>query len=74
MEVDPKEAAAAGRRSDHEGKTYFFCSEQCRKTFVAAPESHLGSSGDKGAGPGHEHGHDRGGANAQDHGHRQASL
>jgi len=74
MEVDEAKAKAAGKTHVHAGKTYFFCSEQCRKTFVAAPEAHLGASDGQGKGQGHEHGHDRGGANAQDHGHRQASL
>jgi Cu(I)/Ag(I) efflux system membrane fusion protein len=86
MDVDEAKARAAGKSHQHGGKTYFFCSEQCRKTFAASPEAHLGAAGGRGAGqgggpgqePGHDHGHehgrDRGGANAQDHGRRQASL
>ena len=70
MEVDEAKARAAGKTHVHAGKTYFFCSEQCKKTFVAAPEAHLGASD----GQGHEPGHDRGGATARDPGRRQASL
>jgi membrane fusion protein, copper/silver efflux system len=37
MEVDGKRAAAAGRKSEHDGRAYYFCSEDCKKTFDAAP-------------------------------------
>jgi RND family efflux transporter MFP subunit len=33
MEVDPGKAKAAGRVADHEGTTYYFCSDECRKSF-----------------------------------------
>ena len=35
MQCDPKTAL----RAEHEGKTYYFCSEECRNKFKAAPES-----------------------------------
>jgi len=37
MEVDEKRAAAAGRRSEHEGTPYYFCAEGCKKRFDAEP-------------------------------------
>ena len=37
MEVDEKRAAAAGRTSEHEGTTYYFCSDDCKKRFDAEP-------------------------------------
>jgi Cu(I)/Ag(I) efflux system membrane fusion protein len=88
MDVDEGKAKAAGKTHQHAGKTYSFCSEQCRKTFAASPESHVGAAGGQGAGqdpgPGHDQGHgkdhgqghDRGGGNghAHDHGRGQASL
>ncbi len=41
MEVD--EAKAAGS-SAHQGKTYYFCSDGCKKAFDEDPEKH-GRSG-----------------------------
>lgn len=38
MQVDPENAAG---RVEHEGKTYYFCSEGCRKAFEANPQKHL---------------------------------
>jgi RND family efflux transporter MFP subunit len=37
MEVDEKKAAAAGRTAVHEGHTYYFCADECKKQFEAAP-------------------------------------
>jgi YHS domain-containing protein len=37
MEVDEKKAAAAGRTVVHEGRTYYFCADECKKQFEAAP-------------------------------------
>jgi Cu(I)/Ag(I) efflux system membrane fusion protein len=37
MEVDETRAAAAGRRSEYAGKTYYFCAEDCKKRFDAEP-------------------------------------
>lgn len=27
--------------TEYKGKTYYFCAEDCKNAFVAAPESHL---------------------------------
>jgi len=40
MDVDPREAAAAGLKSEYKGTTYFFCSDQCKKTFDKEPAKH----------------------------------
>ncbi len=40
MEVDEKRAAAAGTTSAYEGKTYYFCAEECKKRFDAEPAKH----------------------------------
>jgi RND family efflux transporter MFP subunit len=37
MEVDEKRAAAAGRTSEYEGRTYYFCADECKKRFDAEP-------------------------------------
>jgi membrane fusion protein, copper/silver efflux system len=37
MEVDEKKAAAAGRTAVHEGRTYYFCADDCKKKFEADP-------------------------------------
>jgi len=37
MEVDQKKAAAAGRSAVHEGHTYYFCADDCKKKFEAEP-------------------------------------
>lgn len=38
MEVDEARARAAGRAVEKEGKTYFFCSDQCRSRFTGSSE------------------------------------
>jgi RND family efflux transporter MFP subunit len=38
MDVSVKEAVAAGRTSQHQGRTYYFCSDGCKKAFDEAPE------------------------------------
>ncbi len=38
MDVDPEAAAAS---YDHEGQTYYFCSQACHSSFVADPERYL---------------------------------
>ena len=43
MDVDP---ATAEHRSEHEGRTYYFCSAHCKTAFDADPDSYLGSSSD----------------------------
>jgi YHS domain-containing protein len=37
MEVDEKRAAAAGRKSEHKGTTFYFCADDCKKQFDAEP-------------------------------------
>jgi YHS domain-containing protein len=37
MEVDPKTAAA---KTEQSGRTYYFCSEQCKKQFDADPKKY----------------------------------
>src|ERR1700712_3801847 len=39
MSVDP---ATAKWRAEHNGTTYYFCSEGCRTKFVASPENYPG--------------------------------
>jgi RND family efflux transporter MFP subunit len=41
MEVDEKRTAAAGRTSEYEGKTYYFCADECKKRFDAEPAMHV---------------------------------
>ena len=48
MEVTP--ASAVGR-SEHGGKTYYFCSTACKEKFDAAPQSFAGGSGEDAAAP-----------------------
>lgn len=48
MEVDEKKAAG---KSEHMGKTYYFCAPGCKKVFDENPEKYI-----KGEMPGH-HGH-----------------
>ncbi len=38
MQIDPAKAAG---KSDYKGKTYYFCSDHCKKTFDANPEAVL---------------------------------
>jgi len=40
MDVDEKRAAAAGRRSEFEGATYYFCADECKRRFDAEPAQH----------------------------------
>ncbi|HEX7966654.1 MAG TPA: heavy metal translocating P-type ATPase [Stellaceae bacterium] len=42
MTVDP---ATAKYRLDHQGQTYFFCSERCREKFRATPAQYLAAAG-----------------------------
>jgi YHS domain-containing protein/multidrug efflux pump subunit AcrA (membrane-fusion protein) len=41
MEVDVKDATAAGWKSDHEGATYYFCSKRCKESFDREPARYL---------------------------------
>ncbi len=38
MTIDP---ATAKGKSDHEGKTYYFCSDDCKKKFDADPKKYV---------------------------------
>ena len=42
MEIDP---ASAKLRSEYEGRTYNFCSEECKSEFDREPEKYLRSQG-----------------------------
>ncbi len=37
MDVDRDAAKAAGRTSDYQGKTYYFCSDDCKQQFDKEP-------------------------------------
>ncbi len=37
MEVEVQAATSAGLKSDYRGTTYYFCSDECKKTFDAEP-------------------------------------
>jgi membrane fusion protein, copper/silver efflux system len=37
MDVDPKKATAAGKTALHDGKTYYFCSDECKQKFEKEP-------------------------------------
>jgi Cu(I)/Ag(I) efflux system membrane fusion protein len=41
MDVDEKRAAAAGRKVEYKGRSYYFCSDGCRKQFDEKPEKYL---------------------------------
>lgn len=41
MEVDPERAAAAGRKVEHGGASYYFCSEECKRKFLAEAGKYL---------------------------------
>ncbi|MCC6704154.1 MAG: YHS domain-containing protein [Thermomicrobiales bacterium] len=38
MQIDSSQAAA---QTVHDGKAYFFCSEECRKIFLENPEAYI---------------------------------
>jgi RND family efflux transporter MFP subunit len=44
MKVEEADAKAAKLSSEHEGKTYFFCNEACKKQFEASPAKYLTGS------------------------------
>jgi Cu(I)/Ag(I) efflux system membrane fusion protein len=52
MEVDEAKARAAGKTLSRDGKTWFFCSDQCKTKFEAAPGSYA-----ERAAASSEHGH-----------------
>jgi YHS domain-containing protein len=41
MQIDEKRAAAAGRKVEHGGKAYFFCAEDCKRSFEQNPARYL---------------------------------
>ncbi len=49
MEVDEKKAPA---KSEHMGKTYYFCSPGCKKAFDESPAKYTGGGGHEMAGHG----------------------
>lgn len=49
MEVDEKTAAA---KSEHMGKTYYFCAPGCKKAFDEDPAKYTGGGGQEMAGHG----------------------
>jgi membrane fusion protein, copper/silver efflux system len=44
MEVDPSKAAAEGHTLAHLGRTYYFCSNECKDEFKKNPEKYLGAT------------------------------
>lgn len=52
MQVDE---ASAEWRSDHEGTTYYFCSQGCMNSFQADPEKYLGDGSTSGEDTAHHH-------------------
>ena len=48
MKVDVAEAKAAKLTSEHQGKTYFFCSDHCKKQFDAGPAKYLAAGQEPG--------------------------
>ena len=49
MEVN--EQSAAGK-SQFQGETYYFCSQQCKQKFDQSPQQYAGQAGQKGQGAG----------------------
>jgi membrane fusion protein, copper/silver efflux system len=45
MNVDPTNASDAGLKLEHAGKTYFFCSKDCKEKFAANPGRYLTTNG-----------------------------
>jgi Cu(I)/Ag(I) efflux system membrane fusion protein len=45
MQVDEKRAAAAGRSLQHGGRTYYFCSDDCRHQFDKQPSRYVTEEG-----------------------------
>lgn len=52
MEVDEKRAPA---RSEYMGKTYYFCSSACKKTFDQNPTKYVAAKGHQMTGHGGHH-------------------
>ncbi len=45
MDVDECQAEAAGLKSEYGGKTYYFCSQRCKRKFDNNPSAYAGKSG-----------------------------
>jgi Cu(I)/Ag(I) efflux system membrane fusion protein len=41
MDVSPAKAEKAGRRSEFQGKSYYFCSDECKEQFDRSPEKYV---------------------------------
>ncbi len=50
MDVDER---TANHKSDYDGKTFYFCSPGCKKSFDADPTKYTSPSGDMGGHHGH---------------------
>ena len=46
MQVNERKAAA---QSEYKGRTYYFCSQDCKRKFEENPEQYAGQSGKSGA-------------------------
>jgi YHS domain-containing protein len=46
MEIDPETAAGT---SEYEGKTYYFCSPGCKRSFDKDPEKYVSEAGESAA-------------------------
>jgi len=44
MDVDRVKAKAAGRTSEYQGTTYYFCADQCKRKFDSNPAQYTGGS------------------------------
>ena len=42
MDVSESKAKSAGRTSEYQRKTYYFCSDSCKKKFESDPQKYIG--------------------------------
>jgi multidrug efflux pump subunit AcrA (membrane-fusion protein)/YHS domain-containing protein len=54
LQVSVKKAAQAGRKSVYEGRTYYFCSDECKARFDENPEKYAASTSEDETPNGHE--------------------
>ncbi|HSL22968.1 MAG TPA: YHS domain-containing protein [Vicinamibacterales bacterium] len=47
MSVDAAKAKAAGRTTQYEGKTYYFCNDSCKKQFDSDPAKYAAQAKEK---------------------------
>ncbi len=45
MEIDETEARSQGLTAEYHGRTYFFCSDQCKEDFDRDPEIYASQAG-----------------------------